>query len=91
MTPFTVRELLTMGVDLDTAMAIVLDVGPLKECAMTACCTECGDEYEPVEYNPAPQDPDEPRFCSDDCEVKWLEAVEAEREYRSAGDAAPVW
>lgn len=35
---------------------------------MISYCTHCGDEFHPVEYRPASADPDEPRFCSDECE-----------------------
>lgn len=34
---------------------------------MNAWCTECGDEFTPIEGNAAPIDPDEPRFCSEQC------------------------
>jgi hypothetical protein len=36
---------------------------------VSAFCTECGDEFSPVEYAPVPVDPDEPRFCSSACEA----------------------
>lgn len=56
-----------------------------------AWCTWCRDEFDPVEYNPAPIDPDEPRFCSDGCEMKWWDALSAEEAYEQSGMAAPVW
>lgn len=57
-----------------------------------ARCSYCADEYEPVEYRTVPQDPDEPRFCSDDCEVRYLEAEDASSEWDVAyRGAAPVF
>lgn len=56
-----------------------------------ARCTECGDEYDPVEYTTVPQDPDEPQFCSDACEMKHWDALDAEEAYRQSGMAAPLW
>lgn len=46
---------------------------------MNAYCARCGDEYDPVEYRPAPVDPDEPRFCSDDCQERYEEMDEQDR------------
>lgn len=58
----------------------------------TGWCTNCGDEFDVTEQAPIPLDPDEPRFCSDDCETRWTEAAEAEREYDSGRyGGAPVW
>lgn len=56
-----------------------------------ARCTYCTDEYDPVEYVTVPQDPDEPQFCSDDCEQRYWEAVEFEQVYNEAGSGAPVF
>lgn len=39
---------------------------------MNAWCAECGDEYYPVEYHPSSLDLDEPDFCSDGCEERYL-------------------
>jgi hypothetical protein len=58
---------------------------------VTAWCTNCADEFGPVEFNPAPVDPDEPRFCSVECEEAFNAALEAEEAYWSAGAPAPVW
>ena len=49
---------------------------------MTAWCTQCGDEFAPVEGNDPPQDPDEPRFCSSQCEDDW---------YASGALLSPGW
>jgi hypothetical protein len=54
-------------------------------------CTNCGDEFAPVEGNEPPQDPDEPRFCSETCAEAWSAAVDAEEVYRESGTGAPVW
>lgn len=54
-------------------------------------CTHCGDGFDPVEYNPSPADPDEPRFCSDDCDRAYWEAVDFREAYDSAGDPATVF
>jgi hypothetical protein len=53
-------------------------------------CTWCGDETAPVEYNPAPVDPDEPWFCSSECEEKFQEAEDAAQAYESASWPAPA-
>lgn len=58
---------------------------------MITYCTRCGDGFAPVEYAPAPVDPDEPRFCSTDCEERFYAALDAEQAYREAGIPAPVW
>jgi len=58
---------------------------------VTAWCTECGEEYAPVEYNPAPLDPFTPRFCSDEHEQAWIDREEFTAIYWSAGDPAPVF
>lgn len=57
---------------------------------MSAWCTNCGDEFAPVEGNEAPQDPDEPRFCSDGCAEAWWAAVDAEEICRESRGGAPV-
>ncbi len=51
-------------------------------------CWNCDDEYEPVEYAPAPLDPDEPRFCSSECEERWTGTPEARE---AAGYQAPLF
>lgn len=56
-----------------------------------ARCSYCCDEYDPVEYATVPQDPDEPRFCSDDCETGYWDCEEFTEIYRSAGTGAPVF
>lgn len=56
-----------------------------------ARCTECGDEYDPVEYVTVPVDPDEPQFCSDRCEDRWTAAEDAAEAYGAAGYPAPVF
>ena len=48
---------------------------------MDAWCTYCGEMYFPVEYRPAPPDPDEPHFCSDECEESYFSEIEFERAY----------
>lgn len=42
---------------------------------MTAWCTQCLDEFTPIEGNAAPVDPDEPVFCSEQCR-EWFTAEE---------------
>lgn len=54
-------------------------------------CTCCGDEFDPIEGVTAPQDPDEPRFCSTDCEERWWAAVDAEEAYDAGVGGAPVF
>lgn len=56
-----------------------------------ACCTGCGDEYDPVEGVTVPQDPDEVQFCSDDCEEAFNAGVDAVAAYDEARyTGAPV-
>lgn len=38
---------------------------------MTAWCTYCGEEFSVGPDQSVPADPDEPRFCSYDCEERW--------------------
>lgn len=52
-------------------------------------CSNCGDEFSPVEYVTVPQDPDEVRFCSADCEERHNASVTAYEEARYTG--APVY
>lgn len=90
---FTVTELLDRGLTIAEAHHLVFDF-PLEGCAMfspIARCSYCTDEYDPVEYRTVPQDPDEVQFCSDSCEQKHWEAVEAEQAYWEAGAGSPVW
>ncbi len=56
-----------------------------------ALCSSCGDEFDPVEYTTVPVDPDEPRFCSDECEDRWTAAEDAEQAYRAAAYPAPAF
>lgn len=81
--PFTVDELLSRGLSVPEAMWIAASVPmspgqarlvsvdgfrvEFKECAMEAFCSQCGDEFDPIEGVVIPQDPDEPRFCSSEC------------------------
>jgi hypothetical protein len=59
---------------------------------MRTYCTNCGDQYDPTEYAPAPVDPDEPRFCSDDCEDEAIEQEEFDLLYQlSRYSGAPVF
>lgn len=51
-------------------------------------CSECGDEFSPVEYVTVPQDPHEVRFCSSECESLYA-SVRAYEEARYTG--APVY
>lgn len=54
-------------------------------------CSVCGDEFAPVEYRPAPLDPDEPRFCSDEHESLYTAAEDATEAYEAARYPAPVF
>jgi hypothetical protein len=56
-----------------------------------AFCTQCGDEFDPVEYVTVPQDPGEPRFCSGECEDDFHRAEEERTAYDEAGAGAPVY
>lgn len=56
-----------------------------------AFCTYCGDGFDPVEYVTVPQDPGEPRFCSDDCEESHWRSVDFAEAYAEAGTGAPLW
>lgn len=56
-----------------------------------AVCTWCGDEFAPVEYVTVPQDPDEPRFCSEECEDLFHRAEDGRAAYDEAGTGAPVY
>lgn len=48
-------------------------------------CTWCGDEANPVEYNPPSIDADEPWFCSHLCQEAHQESVDADlTAYREA-------
>lgn len=78
---------MTARYDLSDAVAVHVSVS-------SAGCTQCGDEFAPVEGSPAPLDPDEPRFCSDGCEEAYNDSDSAEFEdlYREARyGSAPVW
>ena len=35
---------------------------------MTSWCSWCKEEFDVAEYRPIPADPEDPRFCSDECE-----------------------
>lgn len=52
-------------------------------------CSECSDEFYPVEY----VTPDEigPNFCSTECEDEFLDAEEFTEVYLSAGLGASVF
>ena len=58
---------------------------------MNTWCTGCGDEFAPIEGVTVPQDPDEPRFCSTDCEESWMAAEDAAEAYEGAGYPAPLF
>jgi hypothetical protein len=59
---------------------------------MNTYCTNCGDQYDPAEYAPAPVDPDEPRFCSDECGDRYNDSAEFEDLYREVmNGGAPVF
>lgn len=52
-------------------------------------CSECGDQFDPVEYRHP--DPDGPNFCSSECEDEFLDGEEFTQIYLSAGSAAPLF
>lgn len=55
-------------------------------------CTNCGDQFSPIEGNrPSDEPGDQSNFCSDECYDAWNDAVDAESAYRGAGWSAPVW
>lgn len=54
-------------------------------------CTWCGDGFDPVEYVTVSLDPDEPRFCSDDCEEAYFTGLDLAEAYDEAGTGAPLW
>lgn len=55
-------------------------------------CTQCTDEYEPVEYNEPSLDPDELNFCSDGCEETFAEEERARTAYHEARHGgAPIF
>lgn len=56
-----------------------------------AICWYCTDGYNEVEYSATPQDPDEPQFCSDDCQERWTAAEDAAEAYDAARYPAPVF
>jgi hypothetical protein len=59
---------------------------------MSAWCSECGDEFTPIEGRPPSDDPaDQSNFCSDDCYDRYHERLDAQGAYREAGYGAPVW
>lgn len=58
---------------------------------MTAWCSQCGDEFDPIEGNEPAVDPDEPRFCSDECAEYWQQLTDAEEAYYSERGGASVW
>ena len=59
---------------------------------MTAWCTECRDEFSPIEGNRTSDDPaDQSNFCSDTCYSKFHDAIDAESAYTEAGWSAPVF
>lgn len=75
---------MTARYDLSNAVAVHVSVN-------SAGCTRCGDEFAPIEGSPVPLDPDEPRFCSSDCEEAWTAAEDAAEAYGAAGDPAQVF
>lgn len=55
-------------------------------------CSYCADEYEPIEGNSPSLDPEEVRFCSDDCRERYYDEIDAEEAYRQARNSgAPVF
>jgi len=58
---------------------------------LSAWCTNCGEEFDPIPGVLVCKDPDEPRFCSDNCADAWSAAVDAEEVYYSDAGGAPVF
>lgn len=53
-------------------------------------CSECGDQFDPVEYRQI--DPDGENFCSSECEDEWNATEElAEIYFESRYGAAPLF
>lgn len=56
------------------------------------CCTECGDEFDPIEGQvPSDEPADQSNFCSDDCYDRYHERLDAQAAYDEAGWSAPVF
>lgn len=53
---------------------------------MTLYCRSCRDPFDADETS----DRDTP-LCSDDCQDSWARLMQHESDYRSAGDAGPVF
>lgn len=57
-----------------------------------AFCTECRDEFTPIEGRRTSDDPaDQCNFCSDSCYYRYHDRIDAQSAYNEAGWAAPVW
>ena len=56
---------------------------------MQRWCAECGDQFDPVEYRIP--DPDEPAFCSSECEDDYYEAMMVEQVIAEAGSAGSLF
>lgn len=55
-------------------------------------CSECGDEFGPIEGQVPSGDPaDQSNFCSDDCYCQYFDRIDAQAAYDEAGWAAPVF
>lgn len=59
---------------------------------ITVWCTECGDEFYPIEGRIPSDDPaDQSNFCDDDCYDTYHDRIDAQAAYDEAGWAAPLW
>lgn len=55
-------------------------------------CTNCGDQFSPIEGNRPSDDPeDQSNFCSDECAEYWQELTDAEEAYYSERGGASVF
>lgn len=56
------------------------------------CCSECGDEFDPIEGQaPSDEPADQSNFCSDDCYDRYHDKIDAQEAYEQAGWSAPVF
>lgn len=60
--------------------------------APVVCCSECGDEFDPIEGQvPSDEPADQSNFCSDDCYDRYHDKIDAQEAYDQAGWSAPVF
>lgn len=57
-----------------------------------AFCSECQDEFDPIEGQvPSEDEADQSNFCSDSCYDTYHDRIDAQAAYDEAGWASPVF